>query len=121
MVHGKVKLYCCILFHLDIKMYRVRDGSGDSEKIETVIVLSRILHCVFLGSYESKQSDPAPPACTQLSVAASPVQCDADNNICFRFSLEKLEIVKLDNDKLVVCNLDIIFKHVKKASKVYGR
>ena len=99
MVHGKVKLYCCVLFHLDIKMYRVRDGSGDSEKIETVIVLSRILHCVFLGSYESKQSNPA-PACTQLSVAATPVQCDPDNNICSRFSQEKLEIVKLDNDNL---------------------
>ena len=115
MVHGEVKLFCCVLFHLDIKMYRVRNGSGDSEKIETVIVLSRVLHCVFLGSYESKQSVPA-PACTQLSV-----QCDPDNNICFRFSQEKLEIVKLDNDKLVVCNLDIIFKHVRKAPKVYGR
>ena len=120
MVHGKVKLYCCILFHLDIKMYRVRDGSGDSEKIETVIVLSRILHCVFLGSYESKQSAPA-PASTQLSVAATPVQCDPDNNICSRFSQEKLEIVILDNDKLLVFNLDIIFKHFKKAPKVYGR
>ena len=101
-------------------MYRVRDSCGDSEKIEAVIVLSRILHCVFLGSYESKQSDPA-PASTRLSVAATPVQCDADNNICFRFSLEKLEIVKLDNDKLVVYNLVIIFEHVKKAPKVYGR
>ena len=61
------------------------------------------------------------PSPSQLSVAATPVQCDGDDNICFRFSQEKLEIVKLDNDKLVVCNLDITFKHVKKAPKVYGR
>ena len=48
MVHGKVKLYCCVLFHLDITIYMVGDRSGVSEKIKTVIVLSRILHCVFL-------------------------------------------------------------------------
>ena len=47
MAHGEVKLFCCVFFHLNIKIYRVGDGSGDSEKIETVIVLSRIL--CFLG------------------------------------------------------------------------